>query len=304
MVETNALATAMHDTASKPAFPAATAMVEHLKATYGNGVRAVVFYGSCLRLGTDEDLMLDFYVLVDEMTEAIGNPISAAFCAMLPPNVYYHECDFEDRVVRAKVAVMTLGAFARGTAESTFASAIWARFAQPAAIVYAADDIAKTTVEKSLQRAVLTLLSKTAPLVDGPFVVRDLWVTAFRTTYKAELRPEPESKADELVDLQETWFDAVGTAALEQLKIDPAEPSAVDPGARRAWRLRRWWGRTLNVLRLVKAAFTFRGGLDYAVWKIERHSGVKIELTERDRAHPVLTGLRLLWKTRRQGGLN
>jgi hypothetical protein len=53
----------------------------------------------------------------------------------------------------------------------------------------------------------------------------------------------------------------------------------------------------------MKAALTFQGGLDYAVWKIERHSGVKVELTEAERKRPLLTGLRLLLKTMDRGGL-
>lgn len=286
------------------AFPAAMAMVEHLKGTYGSSVRTVVFYGSCLRLGTDEDLMLDFYVLVDRMSDAIGNPISAAFGTVLPPNVYYHECEFEERVVRAKVAVMTLGGFARGTDGSTFASALWARFAQPAAIVYAKDDTARTTVERALARAVKTLFTKAAPLIGIPYTIRDLWVSAFQATYRAELRPEPPSKAEELVSLQEARFIDVGEAAVRELGLDLDQSTGPDTNAVWGWRLRRWWGRTLNLLRLIKAAFTFRGGLDYAVWKIERHSGVKIELTDRDRAHPILTGLRLLFRVKREGGLN
>lgn len=286
------------------AFPAAKAMVDHLKDTYGPGVRAVVFYGSCLRLGTDENLMLDFYVLVDGLRDAIKNPISASFGALLPPNVYYHECDFNGRLVRAKVAVMTLGAFARGTAETTFASALWARFAQPAAIVYAKDDVARTTVEHALARAVTTLLSKTAPLMTGPYTVDELWIRAFQATYRAELRPETDVKAEELVDTQRDRFMRVGKAAIESLGLDPSADAKPDSGATWAWRGRRWWGRWLNLLRLLKAAFTFRGGLDYAAWKIERHSGIKVELTEHDRAHPILTGLRLLFRVKRQGGLN
>lgn len=298
------LQTLISEESQAEAFPAALAMVEHLKARYGDGVRAVVFYGSCLRLGTDEDLMLDFYVLVDRMAEAIGNPVSAALGTVLPPNVYYHECDFEDRVVRAKVAVMTLGGFARGTDGSTLASALWARFAQPAAIVYAKNDIARTTVERALARAVKTLLAKTAPLMSSPYTIRDLWVTAFQATYRAELRPEPPSKAEELVSLQEARFLRVGEAAALELSLDLDVTHGPRSRAVWVWRARRWWGRTLNVLRLIKAAFTFSGGLDYAVWKIGRHSGVKIELTERDRAHPVLTGLRLLFRVKREGGIN
>lgn len=285
-------------------FPSAMAMVEHLKGTYGPSVQAVVFYGSCLRLGTDEDLMLDFYVLIDSMSNAISNPVSAALGTLLPPNVYYHECDFEDRIVRAKVAVMTLGGFVRGTDGSTFASALWARFAQPAAIVYAKDETARTAVERALARAVKTLLSKTAPLMGGPFTIHHLWVQAFQSTYRAELRPEPPSKAEELVNQQDARFLRIGEAAAAELGLDLDADKGLDRRAVWSWRVRRWWGRTLNVLRLMKAAFTFRGGLDYAVWKIERHSGVKIELTERDRAHPVITGARLLFKVKREGGLN
>ncbi|NKB44131.1 MAG: hypothetical protein GKS03_07590 [Alphaproteobacteria bacterium] len=298
------LAARIQSESQAAAFPAAEAMVEHLKDTYGPGVRAIVFYGSCLRLGTDENLMLDFYVLVDGLGDALQNPISAAFGALLPPNVYYHECDFDGRVVRAKVAVMTLGAFARGTAETAFASALWARFAQPAAIVYANDKVARTTGEHALARAVTTLLSKTAPLMTGPYTVEDLWIKAFQATYRAELRPESDSKAEELVHAQRDRFIGVGEAALQALALDPSVDATPDQSAIWAWRGRRWWGRLLNLLRLIKAAFTFRGGLDYAAWKIERHSGVKIELTERDRAHPVLTGLRLLLRVKRQGGLN
>ena len=45
------------------------------------------------------------------------------------------------------------------------------------------------------------------------------------------------------------------------------------------WKKRRGQGKRLSVLRLIKAAFTFRGGADYLAWKIERHSGVEVKLT-------------------------
>ena len=287
----------------KTVFPAAGAMVDHLVTIYGPGVRVVIFYGSCLRLKTDEDLMLDFYVLVDNMRQATSNPVSAVFGTLLPPNVYYHAHEFEGRMVRSKVAVMTLGAFARSTAETTFASAIWGRFAQPAAIAYASDEVARRTAEQAFARAVITLVGKTVPLLAGPFTTRDLWVTAFRATYRAELRPEPTSKADELVDADMDRYDAVGMAALAEFGVDPYSPRFPRPFAVWTWRLRRWWGRSLNLLRLIKAAFTVQGGLDYAVWKIERHSGEQITLTDRERSHPILTGVRLLFKLKRRSSL-
>ncbi|MCA9474766.1 MAG: hypothetical protein KC563_03010, partial [Nitrospira sp.] len=56
-----------------------------------------------------------------------------------------------------------------------------------------------------------------------------------------------------------------------------------------------------SMLRLMKAAFTFQGGADYLIWKIERHSGVKVELTPTQRRHPIITGLVIFWRLYRQG---
>ena len=82
--------------------------------------------------------------------------------------------------------------------------------------------------------------------------------------------------------------------------------SSVSAGRRRcagiAWFFRRFQGRVLHVLRLIKASRTFRGGLDYLMWKIERHSGVKVELSERARRFPLLAGWYALWKVKRNGG--
>jgi hypothetical protein len=61
-------------------------------------------------------------------------------------------------------------------------------------------------------------------------------------------------------------------------------------------------GTALSILRLLKASFTFDGGLPYLAWKIERHSGVKIEITPFMRRHPRLGALGALWRTRRRGG--
>ena len=55
------------------------------------------------------------------------------------------------------------------------------------------------------------------------------------------------------------------------------------------------------MLRLVKAASTFTGGPDYLAWKIERHSGVKVELTPWQRRHPILAAPGMFWRLYRRG---
>jgi hypothetical protein len=66
--------------------------------------------------------------------------------------------------------------------------------------------------------------------------------------------------------------------------------------------MRRVQGKVLSILRLLKASFTFAGGLPYLAWKIERHSGVKIDITPFMRRNPRLGAIGALWRTWRLGG--
>jgi hypothetical protein len=50
------------------------------------------------------------------------------------------------------------------------------------------------------------------------------------------------------------------------------------------------------MLRLLKAAWTFDGATRYALWKIERHSGVHIPLTPWRERHPVLAAPGVLYR--------
>jgi hypothetical protein len=54
------------------------------------------------------------------------------------------------------------------------------------------------------------------------------------------------------------------------------------------------------MLRLLKAAWTFEGATRYALWKIERHSGVHIPLTPWRERHPVLAAPGVLFRLWRQ----
>ena len=72
--------------------------------------------------------------------------------------------------------------------------------------------------------------------------------------------------------------------------------------------LARWsWGWTialgklLSVARLVKGAVTFNDPIDYMLWKIERHSGIRLEASDRQRRYPLLFAWPLAWRLFRLG---
>ena len=87
---------------------------------------------------------------------------------------------------------------------------------------------------------------------------------------------------------------------------ETARYSATVPAAHRvvgrwAWLLRRLFGKALSMARLLKALFTFEGGLDYAAWKLGRHSGQSVEIPDRVRRHPLIFVWPLLWQLYRRG---
>lgn len=68
-----------------------------------------------------------------------------------------------------------------------------------------------------------------------------------------------------------------------------------------SWWLRRVQGKLLSMARLIKAAFTFNEPLQYVLWKVERHTGVYIEPSERQLKHPLIFAWPLLWRLYMKG---
>lgn len=303
------LAGAIWQELNQPVFPAVHAAVDDLRTAHGDSVAAILFYGSCLRAGTDDDKILDFYVLVDDLGAANHGKISGFFNKLLPPNVFYREIEYEGRVVRSKYGIMSLSAFGRSMRMGRWNTSFWARFAQPAALVYADGPDAETLVIEALAQAVVTAAGDVAPTYNWPFTAEELWGRVFEMTYRAELRSEnAAAKGREIFgEYPDRYRQLAGPAIrLAELDIRAGDGGRFSPKSSRLrvwkWRLRKPYGKTLSFLRLVKGSMTFTGGLDYLAWKIRRHSGVDIEVRPWQRKHPLIGGLSLFFKTRRLGG--
>lgn len=298
-----------------PVFARAQAAADDIRARFGDTVVAVLFYGSCLRLGDDDGKILDFYVIVDSYRRAYPGLGLALWNRLLPPNVFYAETPAAGGVVRSKYAVLSAPDLARRSASRTLDVTIWARLAQPVALAYARDGEARAVVARSLADATIAMVRAAAPVAGDGFTARQLWRQAFALTYGAELRSEGGDKPDELYRFHGERYDALTAAALQGAGFEVAAAGAPGPeqhytlgigwgrraGARVAWTARAVEGKTLSILRLIKAAFTFDGGLSYLAWKISRHSGVEISLTPWQKRHPVLTGVMMFWRLRRKG---
>lgn len=296
MVDSVALTALVREEVLQPVQPAVTRMAGAIAALHP-GAQSVLFYGSCLREEQLDGLMLDFYLIVDDYRAAYSAGWLATANRLIPPNVF----PFAMEGMSAKYAVLSAADFDRLCSPATMNVSVWARFAQPTRLVWIRDDAARDAALSAIAKAAPTLIAAALPLVDAA-QTDDLapWRTAFTLTYSAELRAERGGRPDALVDADpERYrrFTAPVMAAIDTARLPDAAT------ARRQWFWRRWQGKALTVLRLVKATFTFAGGIDYLAWKINRHAGTKIEISDWQRRHPILAAFTLLPRLLGQGAV-
>jgi hypothetical protein len=297
--------------AGAPAPPAVTALALRLRERFGSHALAILFYGSCRRMHDDAGGIVDLYVLVDGYRAAYEAVLPAIANRLLAPNVYYLEIPYAARTARAKYAVVSLDQFERGV-ERWFHPYLWGRFAQPCGLLYVADEAVRRRVAAALRGAVVHFAARTLPQLPAEFDGRTLWTRGLQLTYAAELRSErPEKIARHYADAEDE-LDARTRALATDAHWEVGAAGSWRNTTGRAERLRstcgwmvcRAQGKLLSFLRLLKASFTFDGGLSYLAWKIERQSGVRVEITPFMRRFPRLGGMGAMWRTWRRGGFS
>ena len=263
------------------------------------GADAALFYGSNLRTGELEGV-LDFYLLMPGPQQE-----------RIWPRVSYHEWDHAGTTLRAKVATMSLEQFARAASGQSRDTTIWARFVQPSALVWMRDEACRVSVVDALGEAAKTAARLAAALGPESGTAGDYWRALFRATYQAEFRVEKAGREDSILSVNAAHFDGLLPLAWQADGIafsrgnGALSPRLADGDKARLlrwWASRRRWGKPLNFIRLAKASTTFEGAARYAAWKIERHTGVQIEVTPWREKHPLLAApgvLFRLWRARR-----
>lgn len=286
-----------------PVDPRVTAMAAALAAQYPQAARAVLFYGSCLRQRELDGLMLDFYLIVSDYREAYRGTWLMIANRAVPPNVF----PFEHEGLIAKYAVLSEADFASLNQLEAKAVSVWARFAQPARLVWQSGEEAAERVVAAVAQAPRTLFRAALPLYpEGQSLARglrdplDFWRFAFSLTYGAELRAERSGRSGSVVDAEPERYAGLTPAVLATLSPrDLASPAQ----AQRKWRRLRFNGKALTLVRLAKATTTFAGGVDYIAWKINRHAGTRIEVKPWQRRWPILGALTLLPRLWRAGAI-
>jgi hypothetical protein len=256
------------------------------------GAAAVLFYGSNLRTGSLDGL-LDFYVLLPGKRER-----------GIWPTVSYRERRHDAGILRAKVAMMTLATFAAAARGETLDTTIWARFVQPSVLAWSRDSGAVAAVGQALAAAAGTAARLAVAVGPRKANEDDYWRKLFRATYRAEFRVEPAGRENAILSANRDHFDGLLPLALVEAGVPFAQDGRMiepklDPAQRKAilrwWHARRRLGKLINLTRLARAMTTFEGGMRYAAWKVERHTGLPVKVTPLREKYPLIAAPSVLW---------
>lgn len=258
-----------------------------------SGAEAVLFYGSNLRTGSLEGV-LDFYILLPgPQRERIW------------PKVSYREWEYGGEVLRAKIATLSLAKFAEAARGDSRDTTIWTRFVQPSALVWSQGRGAEGAVADAIAQAARAAGRFAAALGPKRGTPEDYWRALFQATYRAEFRVEKAGRGDSILSVNADHFDGLLPLAWEADGIgftrdgerlvptlDWRRKSAIF----KQWQSRQRMGKPLNILRLAKATTTFEGAAAYGAWKLERHTGIKLEVTPFREKHPLLAMPGAAWE--------
>ena len=252
------------------------------------GAVAILAYGSCLRGVAAADTLIDFYVLTENFSGVSPTSSAASPAASFHPMSIMPKRNLTGQRLRAKYALLPLRLFAKWMTRETSNPYFWARFAQPSALVYARDDKTRDDVVASISEALRTAFANAKALTTETDALA-IWTAGFNATYQSEFRSEKTGRAAGIVSSAPDYYREAAKLLASETPIHANQT------------LRRLTGKGWSVLRLIKAAFTFQGGADYIAWKIERHSGEKIILTDWQRRHPIIAGSAAASRTAAQG---
>ena len=308
-----------------PVAPDATRLANYLARAFGPATVALLHYGSHAQSAeAGPDSAWDFFVIVDDYLpayRALAAALPRGFPAgrgaflnrILPPNVISVTAPGAGDARLAKCCVLNQRDLARACSTGPADHFVRARLFQQSHLVWARDAVGRERVTDAIASARWGTFAWGRPFLPARFDARSYGRTLLAVSYAGEIRPEAAQHVDVLLDAQGgTLMPMFGTllahlaarGALVPIGdgyCDPRPPGAPARALARAW---FGWSKVRATLRWLKYVALYDDWLDYVVRKIERRSGVVLELTGRERRWPLI----FLWPkalrfiTRRRGG--
>lgn len=288
-------------------------IAEMLRRHLGPELLGVVFFGSRY-LGTSPNVTsaCDLFVIVESYPKfyrmrmpgvkwAFGPRLLSSLNRVLPPNILSL---FEEDGAGAKFFVISARDFDRATSRRSPDHFVKGRLTQDVLVVDARDDSARRDIHAQLdcaRESSLDWVPHFLPQAGGKaFSVEDYCIRMLQISYAHEIRPEPQSRVREVYAAQGNFFETVyggilaHAAARGELAREDSRYRCVRPaGVLRRTRSKAYFrmSKLRATVRWLKYTMTFADWLDYLIRKVERRTGLSVEVTSMERRLPFL----LLW---------
>lgn len=291
---------------SRPAADTA-GMAWRLAEVFGEAAIAIVHYGSHARPSdAGPGSAHDFFVIVSgyrkayqELSKRVGTHyppwLGAVLNRILPPNVISVPMPGPSRT--AKCAVLSVADLATACSSRARDHFVQGRLIQPVQLTWTRDPTGRAAVVAALVEARARTFDWCRPFLSPRFDVDEFCRTLLATSYAGEIRPEGTERVNELVEAQHDQLRRTYGPLLEYLSErgvlmvqDDLYADRRRPGSLRTGFARLYFAgsKVRSTLRWLKYAALYEGWLDYVLQKIERRSGVRIELTARERRWPLV----------------
>jgi hypothetical protein len=168
------------------------------------------------------------------------------------------------------------------------------------AVVWRRDETSGRWVEDRLDAARRGVMEWVAPYLDEEFDAASVGRRLLAVCYRGEFRPEAANRSDTIFEAQRTHFaEALGPVLEEGAKagwlaaVDDA-PGRYRLDAPPGWRARLRWrwhfirSKARVTARWPKHVLTFDNWLPYILRKVERRTGMQVELTSLERRLPLI----------------
>ncbi|MFN2601929.1 MAG: hypothetical protein ABR582_04120 [Gemmatimonadaceae bacterium] len=296
-----------------PVSPRAEELIRYITQAFGPSTAAIIHYGSrAQKSGSRPDSAYDFFVIVDDYEPAFlsfaaqvhpqfGARSAIILSRFLPPSIVaLTRLPGAGTKDTAKCAVLSLRDLAIACSSDSPDHFTKGRLFQQLQLAWSRDENARIAVEDAVVAARAGTFEWGAPYLHGRFDVDKYSRTLLATSYAGEIRPETQSRIDELAAAQRlamaeiygvllASLEARGFLARHDVEYELTPPPSATDAARIESYFRRSKARA--TMRWVKLIWLYDDWLEYIRQKIGRRAGHVIDLTPQERRWPWL----LLW---------
>ena len=275
-------------------------------------LRAILLFGShMVRASPDRFSAYDLVVVVESYRafyDALSRArlshrspaVQASLNRVLTPNVIALAPEGWGGGPVAKIMVIEPAALELALSPDSRDHFMKGRLIQKVALLHGRDDAAASWAGALLERARAGVLDWVAPSLPERFTAAEAALQMLRTSYAGEVRPEAGSRVFDVFEAQRPFLERMMEGVLDgavgrgQLTKEGESYRFVRvPGTGDRGRVRRYFRRSKvrATARWLKHVVTFDNWLDYIARKVERRTGMRVEITPWERRLPYL----LLW---------